>query len=123
MAPGLTNADRLTSASELLARCVADSLELRQGAIFDGDGHQLFATDGGDWSRPVAELWSVAGLPGRDISYLHIGTESGDVLAVRGRGGAAVVASDRFPLASLVLSDLRAVVRELDPGDAGSEPA
>ena len=69
----------------------------------------------------MAELWKLAGVPGRDVSYLHVGTEGGDVLAVRAPCGCAVVVSDRFPLASLVLSDLRAVVRELDAAGPGDE--
>ncbi len=36
------------------------------------------------------------------------------MLAARGPAGSAIVLSERFPLASLVLSDLRAVLRELD---------
>jgi hypothetical protein len=113
MDQGLKPGDRLGPASELLAHCVDGSLEVRAGAILDAHGGQLFATDDADWSGPVAELWRLAGSPERDVSYLHIGTEDGDVLAVRGAAGCAVVASDRFPLASLVLSDLRAVVREM----------
>ena len=115
MTAGLKSDDRLAEASALLSRFVEDSLELRAGAIFGADGAQLFATDDADWSDPVAELWRLAGSPDRDVSYVHVGTEGGDVLAVSDPRGAAVVTSDRFPLASLVLSDLRAVLRELDP--------
>jgi hypothetical protein len=111
--------DHLAAASALLTRCVEDSLELRAAAILDERGSQLFATDEGEWSGPAAELWRLAGAPERDVAYLHVGTEGGEVLAVRSERGTAIATSDRFPLASLVLSDLRAVLRELGaaPGD------
>jgi hypothetical protein len=122
MTAGLKSHDRLAEASALLSRFVEDSLELRAGAIFGPDGLQLFATDEADWTEPMAEIWRLAGTPDREVSYVHVGTEGGDVLAVSDPNGAAVVTSNRFPLASLVLSDLRAVLRELDPvaGKRGS---
>jgi hypothetical protein len=48
-----------------------------------------------------------------------VATGNGEVLAVRGPSGSAIALADRFALASLVLSDLRAVVRELEPGEPG----
>jgi hypothetical protein len=70
-------------------------------------------TDDRPWAKRVAALWRIAEQRGGEVAYLHIGAESGEVLAVRGEAGCAVVTSDRFPLAALVLSDLRAVLREL----------
>ncbi len=114
----MTNAtqrdDQAGAAAELLVRFIADSLELREGALFDPSGRQLFATDGADWSAGAGRIWEAAEAAERDVSYLHVGTETGEVLAARGPAGSAIVLSERFPLASLVLSDLRAVLRELD---------
>lgn len=104
---------QLGAAPELLRRFVDDSLELREGAIFDSSGRQLFATDDADWTAGAARIWDAAEAGEREVAYVHVGTEAGEVLGVRGPAGSAVVLSERFPLASLVLSDLRAVVREL----------
>lgn len=109
----MSTGDRSEAAATLLASCVRDSLELREGAILAPDGTQLFATDGTSWADAVAELWDRAGAREREVSYVHVATEEGEVLAVRGAAGSVVATSDRFPLASLVLSDLRAVLREL----------
>lgn len=105
--------DQPDAAAELLARFIADSLELREGALFDPAGRQLFATDGADWSAGAARIWEAAESGERQVAYVHVGTEAGDVLGVRGPAGSAIVLSERFPLASLVLSDLRAVLREM----------
>lgn len=106
--------DQLGGAAELLSRFIADSLELREGALFDHSGRQLFATDGADWSAGAARIWEAAEAGEREIAYVHVGTEAGEVIAARGPAGSAIVLSERFPLASLVISDLRAVLRELD---------
>jgi hypothetical protein len=115
--------DQPGAAAELLSRFVADSLELREGAIFDPTGRQLFATDGADWTAGAGRLWDAAEAGEREISYVHVGTEAGEVLAVRSPAGSAIVVSERFPLASLVLSDLRAVLRELDGAGASTGSA
>ena len=113
-------AGRLDDAAELLTRFIDDSLELRDGALFDPAGRQLFATDGNDWTAGVSRIWDAAETDGRDVAYVHVGTAAGEVLAVRGPAGSAVVLSERFPLASLVLSDLRAVLRELERAGASA---
>lgn len=113
-------AGRLGEAPELLTRFIEDSLELREGALFDPAGRQLFATDDNDWTAGVGRIWEAAETDGRDVAYVHIGTAAGEVLAVRGPAGSAVVLSERFPLASLVLSDLRAVLRELERAGAAA---
>jgi hypothetical protein len=114
--------DQLGAAPELLRRFVADSLELREGAIFDSSGRQLFATDDADWTAGAARIWEAAEAGEREVAYLHVGTEAGEVLGACGPAGSALVLSERFPLASLVLSDLRAVLRELGrAGAAGSD--
>lgn len=123
MREGAQADDQPGAAAELLERFIADSLELREGALFDPAGRQLFATDDADWSTGAARLWEAAESGARQVSYVHVGTEAGDVLGVRGPAGSAIVISERFPLASLVLSDLRAVLREMSRvGRAGREP-
>jgi hypothetical protein len=48
--------------------------------------------------------------------YAHIGTEDGEVFAVRHGELAMVAVSDRFALASLMLFDMRNALRELAIG-------
>ena len=49
---------------------------------------------------------------------MHVGTEDGEVFAVRLGDYAAIAVAERFALTSLVLSDMRAVLRDLaaEPG-------
>ena len=113
-----THQDARTAAvAEMLLGFVETSPELREAAIFDPAGAQLYATDGEDWTDAAARLWAGADGSGEPAGYVHVATGNGEVLAVRGPSGSAIALADRFALASLVLSDLRAVVRELEPGE------
>ena len=112
-AQGSRQAER---AAEMLAGFVEGSPELREAAIFAPDGTQLFSTRDADRAELATRLWEAAGPIEAPLAQLHIGTGDGEVLAVRSAAGSAIAVSGRFPLASLVFSDLRAVLRELGPG-------
>ena len=51
---------------------------------------------------------------------IHIGTEQGEVFALRHAGLAAVAVTERFALASLLLFDMRALLRDLAAGGDGA---
>jgi len=116
-----THQDARTAAvAEMLLAFVEGSPELREAAIFDSSGAQLYATDGIDRTEPARRLWAGADAGGEAATYAHVATANGEVLAARGPAGTAIALADRFALASLVLSDLRAVLRELEPAPAAA---
>ena len=68
------------------------------------------------WAEEVDEIWSAAEAARRDPeppSQVHIGSEGGELFAVRDQGVTAIAVTDRFTLESLMLCDLRAALREL----------
>jgi hypothetical protein len=98
-----------------VARLTAISADLRGCAVLGPDGSALAATgDLEDWGHAAAELLAAAdAAAGAVVSHAHVGTEDGEVFAVRDGALALVVASERFALASLMLSDMRSALREL----------
>lgn len=98
-----------------IARLEAMSLGLRGGAILDGEGSVLAASgDAETWEPAARELLAAAdAAAGVPVIQVHVGTEDGEAFAVRHESYAAVAASDRFTLASLMFCDLRAVLRDL----------
>ena len=104
---------RTAAVAEMLLGFVETSPELREAAIFDPAGAQLYATDGEDWTEAARRLWAAADGDAEPAKYVHIATGNGEVFAARAPAGTAIALADRFALASLVLSDLRAVLREL----------
>lgn len=94
-------------------------IDLRACAILDAAGEVLAASGPGEWGSRAGELWRAAAVPGRpDPSQIHVATEDGEVFAVRSAFASAVAVTDRFALASLMLCDLRAVLRDLEPDRA-----
>jgi predicted regulator of Ras-like GTPase activity (Roadblock/LC7/MglB family) len=91
------------------------SPDLRGGAILAADGTLLAASDEpGRWREDATKLLEIADGAGEGpVEQLHIATEQGEVFAVRAHGLAAVVVADRFALASLLLFDMRATLRDL----------
>jgi hypothetical protein len=89
--------------------------DVRGAAILTGDGSVLAASgDAGRWEAAARELLEVADrAAGKPVTQAHVGTEDGEVFAVRQAGFALVAATERFALASLLFSDIRAVLREL----------
>jgi predicted regulator of Ras-like GTPase activity (Roadblock/LC7/MglB family) len=96
------------------------SPDLRGGAILSADGALLAASDEPErWREDAAKLLEIAdAAEGEPVEQLHIATEQGEVFAVRAHGLAAVVVADRFALASLLLFDMRATLRDLALGKA-----
>lgn len=108
--------DRATPelARRLLEQLAAGSPDLRDAALVDAAGDQLAATDDADWTAGIATLWRAADRDGgRDAREIHVATGDGEVFSVRAPDATIVATSERFALASLMLCDLRAVLREL----------
>lgn len=103
------------AAAGALAYLAEMSLDLRGAAILDAEGTVLAASDEpGRWREDVAALFEVADRAGAEpVEQVHIGTEQGEVFALRDGGLAAVVVTERFALASLTFFDMRAVLRDL----------
>lgn len=97
------------------------SPDLRGAAIVASDGEVLAASgDAARWREDVAGLFAVADrADGEAVEQVHIGTEQGEVFALRHAGLAAVAVADRFALASLTFFDLRALLRDLAAGGDG----
>jgi predicted regulator of Ras-like GTPase activity (Roadblock/LC7/MglB family) len=108
------------AAEGALAYLTEMSPDLRGAAILTDGGAVLAASsDAQRWSEDVATLFEVADRGGAPVEQVHIGTEQGEVFALRHAGLAAVVVTDRFALASLTFFDMRAVLRDLASGGDG----
>jgi hypothetical protein len=91
------------------------SADLRGCAVL-GPGGEVLAASGERerWQEHCAVLLGTADLAGPDpASYLHVATEDGEVFALRHAGLAMVAVSERFALASLMMFDMRMVLRDL----------
>jgi hypothetical protein len=103
-----------------LAYLTEMSPDLRGAAILAADGEVLAASgDAKRWREDVGALLEVADRGGEPVEQVHIGTEQGEVFALRHAGLAAVAVTDRFALASLTFFDMRAVLRDLAAGGDG----
>jgi predicted regulator of Ras-like GTPase activity (Roadblock/LC7/MglB family) len=109
------------SATAALAYLSEMSPDLRGAAILAGDGSVLAASgEEGRWEEDAAELFAAADRAGREpAEQVHIGTEQGEVFALRHAGLAAVAVADRFALASLLFFDMRSLLRDLAGGGDG----
>jgi predicted regulator of Ras-like GTPase activity (Roadblock/LC7/MglB family) len=105
------------SAEAALAYLAEMSPDLRGAAILGSDGEVLAASAGkpGErWHEDATALFAAAdAAEGVPVEQIHIATEQGEVFAIRNEGLAAVAVTDRFALASLLLFDLRSMLREL----------
>jgi len=108
------------AAAGALAYLTEMSADLRGAAILGPDGAVLAASGHPDrWREDVAALFAVADEAGGEpVEQVHIGTEQGEVFALRHAGLAAVAVTERFALASLTFFDLRSLLRDL-AGKAG----
>jgi hypothetical protein len=107
------------SAEAALAFLTEMSPDLRGAAVLGPDGAALAATGGEPerWAEDAATLFAAAdAAEGSAVEQVHIAHEQGEVFAIRGEGLAAVAVTERFALASLLLFDLRSVLRELAQG-------
>jgi hypothetical protein len=105
------------------------STDLRAAAILGPSGEVLAASSRPDrWHEDVATLFEIADRAGGEpAEQIHIGTEQGEVFALRHAGLTAVAVTDRFALASLTFFDIRSLLRDLAaggdgrPGEVGTE--
>ena len=97
------------------------SPDLRGAAILGRGGAVLAASDRPDrWGEDAAALFEVADRAGGEpVEQVHVGTEQGEVFALRHAGLAAVAVTERFALASLTFFDLRSLLRDLAAGGDG----
>jgi len=117
-ASGAISGDAAESALAYLAEM---SLDLRGAAILATDGAVLAASDRPErWREDAAALFEVADRAGGEpVEQIHVGTEQGEVFALRHAGLAAIAVTERFALASLTFFDLRALLRDLATGGDG----
>ncbi len=102
-------------AAGALARFREMSPDLLGAAILDRDGGVLAATGEDEaWGRAGAELLAAADAAAPDrAARAHVGTDDGEAFALREGELAIVAVAERFTLASLMLFDMRAVLRDL----------
>ena len=105
-------------ASTALARLREMSADLRGAAILAADGRVLASTDDAEgWGAAGTELLGAAdSARGEPVARVHVATADGEAFALREGGLAIVAVADRFTLASLMLFDMRAVLRDLAAG-------
>jgi hypothetical protein len=101
-----------------VARLREMSPDLRGCAVLDSEDRALAAS--GDlerWEVAGGALFAAADAAGEDpATHVHVGTEDGEAFAVRHEGLGMVAVTDRFTLASLMIFDMRAVLRDLARG-------
>lgn len=101
-----------------VARMAEMSADLRGCAVLDGEGKALAVSGGSGWDRAGAAFLEAADAAGgEEASQVHVATEDGEAFAVREGGLAMVAVTERFALASLVLFDMRTVLRDLASGN------
>jgi hypothetical protein len=110
------------SAGAALAFLTEMSPDLRGAAIL-GSGGEVLAATGEEperWGEDAAALFAAAdAAEGVPVEQIHVATEQGEVFAIRSQGLTAVSVTDRFALASLMLFDMRSLLRELMKGGGG----
>jgi hypothetical protein len=114
--PALPDAERAVEYLEDVSR------ELRGCAIFSDDGEILAASgDPEAWREAGRELIAAADAAGDEpVSHAHVATGDGEAFCVRESGYVAVAVTERFTLASLMIFDLRIVLRRLAAAETGS---
>ena len=111
-----------TQAELAAARFRGLSEEIRGCAILGPHGVLAATSERDAWAGPATELLAAADAAagGSGASHAHVATEEGEAYAVRVAGLAMVAVTDRFTLASLVLADVLAALRDL--ARAADEP-
>jgi predicted regulator of Ras-like GTPase activity (Roadblock/LC7/MglB family) len=106
------------AAAGALAYLTEMSPDLRGAAILGREGDVLAGSGDPDrWREDAAALFEVADRAGGEpVEQVHIGTEQGEVFALRHAGLAAVAVTERFALASLTFFDMRSILRDLVRG-------
>jgi hypothetical protein len=118
------NAQRVPeeAAETAVARLREMSADLRGCVLLDAVGEVLAATgDHESWGAAATELLAAAGAAEDEpASHVHVATEDGEAFAVRHEGLAMVAVAERFALASLMVFDMRAVLRDLAANGAAA---
>jgi hypothetical protein len=104
-----------SAAEQALVRMREMSADLRGCAILGADGALLAATGEPErWGEAAAELLVAADAAGGEpVVRVHVATDDAEAFAVREGPLAMVAVADRFTLASLMLFDMRVVLRDL----------
>jgi len=108
------------SAEAALAFLTEMSPDLRGAAVLGPESEVLAATgeEPERWGEDAAALLAAAdGAEESPVEQVHIATEQGEVFAIRNEGLAAVAVTERFALASLLLFDMRSMLRQLAKGE------
>ncbi|MBS1880386.1 MAG: hypothetical protein JST31_12800 [Actinobacteria bacterium] len=115
MADAATATSTDSPAEAALAFLSEMSPDLRGAAILAGDGAVLAASGEADaWGGAARDLLAAADAADPEpAEQVHVGSESGEVFALRHRGLVAVAVTERFALASLMLFDMRQALRDL----------
>jgi hypothetical protein len=113
-----TGSSPLTDPRQAVAYLEEISPEMRGCAILDSNGEVLASTgEGESWREAAAELLDAAdSANGESATHAHVATGDGEVFCVRDGDLVAVAVTERFVLASLMLFDLRAVLRGVAEG-------
>lgn len=108
------------AAERAVAKLAELSADLRACALVGADGAVLASTADAPWGERSAALWEAADAARPDagsVTQVQVAGEGGEVFAVRDGGVTAIAVTERFALASLMLCDLRAALRELREGE------
>jgi predicted regulator of Ras-like GTPase activity (Roadblock/LC7/MglB family) len=108
------------SAEAALAFLAEMSPDLRGAAVIGPEGEVLAASgeETERWGEDAAALLAAAdAAEGIPVEQVHIATEQGEVFAIRNAEMTAVAVTDRFALASLLLFDMRSMLRQLSRGE------
>jgi hypothetical protein len=102
-------------AEAALAFLTEMSPDLRGAAILDDAGAVLAASgDAEAWGEAARALLAAADAADPEpAEQVHVGSESGEVFALRHEGLVAITVTERFALASLMLFDMRQALRDL----------
>ncbi len=117
----IADADRAVSYLEEI------SPQLRGCVLLSAQGEVLAASGEAEpWGEAARELLAAAdAAQSEPAAYAHIATGDGEVFCVRERELTAIAVTERFVLASLMVIDLRSVLRDLAagriPGEAEDE--
>ena len=111
-------APKAADAELAVARMAEMSVDLRGCAVLDRDGAELASSGGSGWARAGAAFLEAAdSTDGEPAVQVHVATEDGEAFAVREGGLLMVAVAERFTLASLILFDMRTVLRDLASGN------
>jgi hypothetical protein len=91
--------------------------------VFGPDGSLLACSGDPDaWQEAASEFIAAIDGAGSELAaHAHVATEDGEAFAVRNRDLVMVAVTDRFTLASLVVTDMRMALRDLANGEAGRD--